>query len=653
MKKLILCLLVLALSLTGCANSSDDSNETTNADDNLSVSYDSEVSADVVIVGAGAAGLSSAIAAVENGAEKVIILEKTNITGGSLNYTTGTIAGAETKIQELDGVEDSIELFVEDMYNIGREKGNLELLTVFAEKNTEVVDWLWDIGLYDNAYTGDSTTGTISVYAPEHELYSQKRSYKFTADDTSTYSSAVHEILDELVKSNDAIEIVYATEAVELLANDQNQVLSVAAEQGNQLIKYTAEMGVILATGGYSGNTELMGAFTENGDSYLVGGSDAADGYGIYMAQEVGAYIDEEAMSYVPTFPMGYQPESGPGLIRPTYTYKTGGIAVNANGERFVDETTEDLAARESALEEQPDAIQYDIFTEDIIADLIANNAAIFYTYFYAPGMALESQVVSASSIEELADLIGVPADNLVATVESYNNNVENQTTDEFGREFSEDSISSYNLAINKIEGDTYYAVPIQALCVMTLGGVSINEYGQVLDNNNNAIPGLYAAGEMVGGIWGRYVSSGTGVMGPVTFGQIAGENVMSQDLATDYELVASSNVIAKELVVKAVVETEARFDMSVTLTDGTYTATVSGQEGDMVVEVTVTDGVINEVILVESNETETIAKTALEQIPLDIVAQNSPDVDTVSGATLTSNRIMDAVAICLEEAAE
>lgn len=646
MKKLTAIILTLAMvfSMVGCAPK----NEVP------SVETDSTKSADIVIVGAGAAGLSAAIEAVNNGAESVIIIEKTSTTGGSLNFTSGSMSGAETIIQEIDGIEDTKESYVQDILKNGAGLGDEEMIRTFVDEDVAAIQWLWDNGLSDNKFSTDRETGTMSVFAPEHALYSQKRTYKASPDDSTKYKSAAHEILDTEVKKLSQVTIDFETTATQLVNNEKGQVLSViATDSEGKTIRYDATRGVIMATGGYSGNLKMMGTFTENGASYLPGGSSAADGYGIYMMQNVGAYIDEEVMGYIPTFPMGLDTGNGPGKIASTYMWKVGGICVNQEGNRFVDETEDAVEIREVALEEQTNAIQYDIFTDDIIQAAIDNGAATFWNFYYGPGKPYNNLVVTASSLEELAEKLDMPAENLVSTVEKYNECVETQTTDEFGRQYTEDSLNTYNLAINKVEGDTYYAVPLKALCVMTLGGVKTNTSGQVLDADGAVIPGLYAAGEVVGGVWGRFVSGGTGVMGPIVFGRIAARTAMTTELASSYKMKAPQTVITEEMFEKEEVSTESRFDMSTPLTDGEYEATVDGQEGPMTVKTVIADGKIASVEVVSQNETESIAASALEKVPSAIVAGNTCDVDAVSGATLTSNRIMDAVADCLRQAAK
>lgn len=648
MKKRIVLLLSSLLILSGVSGCTQ--KEEQKQPEVPQVEVDETKNAEIVIVGAGGAGLAAAVEAVENGAENVIILEKTSTTGGSMNYTSGSMSGAETIIQEIDGITDTKESFVEDIMKNGAQKGNETLIRAFVEEDVAAIQWLWDHGLSDNTFSMDRATGTMSVFAPEHALYSAKRTYKPSPDDKATYKCAAHEILDQAVKGMSQVTIEYGTEATQLVQNEKGQVLSVIATVNGKTVRYDASKGVVMATGGYSGNSTLLAEFTTYGGEYLAGGASTSDGYGIYMMQEVGANIEKESLSYVPTFPMGLDVGNGPGKIAPTYTWKAGGICVNQEGERFVDETLADVEAREVALEEQTNAIQYDIFTPTIVESLQATGGSMFWDYFYAPGMPYNQYVVEAASLEELAEKLGVPYENLQATVDNYNAHVESQETDEFGRRYTEDSINTYNLAVNKMEGDHYYAVALKALCVMTLGGVSTNEQAQVMDTAGNVIPGLYAAGECVN-MWGRFVSGGTGIMGPIVFGRIAARSIMTEELAEGYTLQSSLGIISKDLFEKAEMTVDLpSFDMSTALNDGTYTSTVEGQEGPMTVEVVIAEGKINAVSLTEQHESSFTA-SAQESVPAQIVETNSLDVDIVSGATLTTTRIVTAVKNCLDEA--
>lgn len=612
--------------------------------------------ADVVIIGAGGAGLSAALEAAAQGAEHVVVLEMTGKTGGSLNFTSGSMSAANTIVQQEDGIEDTVESYIADILKTGSDFGgkpSVELVTEFCNEDTAVFNWLYENGLKDCTFSTDKQ-GRRAVFAPEHALYSIPRTYKCRAKDPTQYKSAAHEVLDTMLKADERITVVYNTKATELRANDKGQVLTVVAEGPDGEVTYTAKRGVIVCTGGYSANGKLMAKYVENGEYYLAGGPASADGNGLLLMQKVGAALNEEAMSAIPTFPMGLVSRDNPktGTIASTYTWKTGGIVVNQNGERFCNETESNPSIREVALEEQPGAVQYDIFTDKIVEDLRAAGSAYFYDAYFAEDTMPGAHVkVTADSIEELAEKIGVPAENLKATIESYNAAVEAGGTDEFGRLY-DGTTNAYNLAVNKIEGEKYYAIRLHALCVMTLGGITANADMQVLDEDGNAIPGLYAAGEVVGGIWGKFVSGGTGVMGPIVFGKIAARNVMNGELAEGYTVKPASNLLDESLFVKET-STESLFDMSRALKDGEYTATVDGQDGPMTVKTVIAGGKIASVEVVENAETQAIAAGALEQVPASIVETNSLDVDGVAGASLTSGRIKKAVALCLEEAAK
>ena len=182
------------------------------------VAYDEEKTADVIIVGAGGAGLSAAIAAANEGAESVIIVEKLGKTGGSLNFTSGSMSGAETIIQELDGIEDTKESYVQDILSNGANLGNEELIREYVDEDVDMIQWLWDHGLSDNEFAMQNDKR--SVFAPEHQLYSIQRTYKPKVEDKTTYKSAVHEILDTEAAKYKEITIDYYTEVTDLPGSD-------------------------------------------------------------------------------------------------------------------------------------------------------------------------------------------------------------------------------------------------------------------------------------------------------------------------------------------------------------------------------------------------------------------------------------------------
>lgn len=663
MKKFFSILLALLL-IVGCQSTptetepSEESDDTqvTEPKEDESTSYDKEIEADVIIVGAGGAGLSAALEAVEQGFEKVVVVEQLPITGGSLNTTSGTISAAMTKIQEEDGLtEDSFESYKEDIATEGKKLGgfvNEDLLDIYVRGAQEAVNWLWDQGLKDYEFNTDKD-GNKSVFAPEHTLYSYPRSYKPRAKDSEKYLSATHEILDSLVKNEPKIELHLQTKAVKLLANDDNQVLSVVAEKENESILFTATRGVLMTTGGYSANPKLINHFNDEIKGVITGGMSTSDGYGLRMMQEVGGQLYSETMHWVPTYPMGLEsPENpGTGRIMTTKTQFAGGILVNMEGKRFVNEVDEDNVVREHMLEKQTDGIQWEVYTDKIVEDLLQTNQKGMYEFFFMTD-AGKSYIVEADSLEELAEKMGVDSEVFVETVADYNKAVDGEIDDEFGRKF-EMGENPFNLAINKIEGDKYYAVRTKPIALLTLGGIKTDLNMNVLNHNENPIVGLYAAGEVVGGQWGRYISSGVGVMGPIVFGRHA-----IREMAKVDELPKGDDIEVKDLLDMEFFEVETstqdEFDMSQTFKDGSYTAEVDGQEGKLTLTVTITDGKISDITIDSHKETESIAGEALKSVPQQIVENNDVNkVDVVSGATFTTQRIQRAVKSALTQATE
>lgn len=164
----------------------------------------------------------------------------------------------------------------------------------------------------------------------------------------------------------------------------------------------------------------------------------------------------------------------------------------------------------------------------------------------------------------------------------------------------------------------------------MTLGGVKTNTSAQVLDANGTVIPGLYAAGECVGGIWGKYVSGGTVLWVLLYSAELQQEQLLTSELADNYKMQTPGTTITADMFEKDEPEAPAteRYNDVAAAKDGEYTATVDGQEGEMTVKVTIANGAITAVEVVENHETQSVASKALEEIPAKIVENNSCNID-------------------------
>lgn len=216
--------------------------------------YEATDEADLIVVGAGGAGLSAAVAAYEAGATRVVVLEANGYKGGSLALTGGSMSAAETIIQEEDGIEDSLEDYKADLIRIGTLFGGTmdeDMIDLYVAEDKVMFQWLWDHGLSEYEFNTDDE-GRRAVFAPEHELYTIPRTYKTRAKDPEKYKGAAFEVLDTYVETVDAIEVVFNTTAVELVPNSKGQVTGVVATDadGNGTL-YTGTHGVVMCTGGY------------------------------------------------------------------------------------------------------------------------------------------------------------------------------------------------------------------------------------------------------------------------------------------------------------------------------------------------------------------------------------------------------------------
>ena len=183
-----------------------------------------------------------------------------------------------------------------------------------------------------------------------------------------------------------------------------------------------------------------------------------------------------------------------------------------------------------------------------------------------------------------------MPADTLRSTIEAYNAHVEAGDTDEFGRVY-EPTDNIYNAVIDTInEEGPFYAVVTKCMNNNTLGGITVNESLQVLTEDGTVIPGLYAAGECVA-VWGRWLSGGTGVNGAITFGRLAGQYMMEAGPMAEGYAAAPAPISLTKLCGRRRRMCWETTGLLENLNDGSYSATVDGQEGPLTIEVVIERG--------------------------------------------------------------
>jgi fumarate reductase flavoprotein subunit len=448
-----------------------------------------EMTADVVVIGGGGAGLSAAVTAHQNGAT-VIVLEKMPRLGGNTILSGGAYNAVDPGRQEAQGIEDSIEKHYEQTLAGGDFEGNPELVRVLVENAYPGIEWLEGLGMKFN----DEVFTVLGGLWPR----AHKPSTPLGTGFIDTYS--------KYIEANDGIEVMLDSEAYELIVED-GKVAGVKASHFNDNLIVKANNGVILATGGFGANIEMRDEYNENWPALTNLKSTnhpGATGDGIYMAEAVGANLI--GMNNIQLLPLG-DPATGSlsGNIEQGVENR---IFVNLEGNRFVDEgARRDVMTL--ALMEQTDSFLYVILdSTNYPTPETTNNFNETIEELISQGRAFKGD-----TLEELAEQINVNSENLINAVNTFNEAVENGGPDEFGR----------TLFDRKIEAGPFYAGPRVPTVHHTMGGVEINEQSQVLDANGHPIPGLFAAGEVTGGIHGTNRLGGNALADITVFGRIAG----------------------------------------------------------------------------------------------------------------------------------
>ena len=441
-----------------------------------------ELSTDIVIVGAGGAGMTAAINAAQAGKD-VILLEKMPYAGGNTTKATGGMNAAETHYQAEQGIEDSVEQFVEDTMEGGHNINDRALVETMAENSAEGIDWLDSIGapLPKVSFSGGATNARI--HAPEDG--SGVGAYLVTA---------------LLKKVNDLdINVMYNTTATELISSD-GTVTGVKAESNDTNYTINAK-AVILATGGFGNNEDMIVKYREDLKGTVTTSAPGITGDGIVMAEDVGAgLVDIDQIQLHPTV------EQKTSMLITESVRGDGAILVNQDGKRFTDELlTRDVVS--AAELEQPGSYAYIIFDQRLREGLKATEKYI------STGI-----TVQGDTIEDLAEKIDVDPKTLAETLNNWNKYVADKNDPDFGRTTGMEK---------DLSQAPYYAIKIAPGIHHTMGGVHINTSAEVIDTDDQVIPGLFAAGEVVGGVHGGNRIGGNAVADIVVFGKIASDSAV------------------------------------------------------------------------------------------------------------------------------
>ncbi|MGI6192800.1 MAG: FAD-dependent oxidoreductase [Christensenellales bacterium] len=470
-----------------------------------------ETSADVIVVGAGLAGLVAAYQSARLGAT-VILFEQSGAVGGSSRYAGGYVSGANTKLQKAAGMEDTAELAYQDMINIGG-AGNFtpELAWMHVQRAGEMVDWI-----VDHLEVPLSEPG-FGAYTPTNVPRVSQ-----TATGGIEFANAMKAKIEECV-ANGSVTLLLNTK-VDELTNDAAGAVNGVVANG---VTYEAK-SVILATGGYGYNEEWVKRYNFKNSRSQAPVTAIGSGYDLAEAQ--GASFSN--MEYLPAYPGAV--DTSEDTYSTTVLANVGGwsgaIWVDKQGSRMVDEVDFTVAARQSAWENAEDNYVYILFTKDMMdsaeAPLFNVDATNGNWDRFNAELAEGYCVFSGSTVEELAAKAGISAEGLTATLTQYNADVKAGKDSAFGR--------TKNLMA--FEGETFYAVRTVPYILLTKGGVDINTAAEVLRADGSKVEGLYACGELIGGanIGGFGSIGGLAHSICFTWGTIAAETAVSRVLGTE-----------------------------------------------------------------------------------------------------------------------
>ncbi|MCY3047669.1 FAD-dependent oxidoreductase [Aerococcus urinae] len=481
-----------------------------------------EKDTDLVVVGGGAAGISAALRASQLGLD-VILVEKQSFIGGAISISGGNQVVYGSQLQKNLGVtDDNAESMVEDFKANGNYENVDELIELLANNVGETTDWLnQEIGIQ---YDTDEGLHNLPEYSYDREL-----AYK---DGGHGFAATARQALED----SDVL-VLKETRVKELLLDQADSVSSAsvsggAADAVPQVVgvQALAEDGttytihakyVILASGGYGNNKELL---SDELKDVLYYGPASSTGDAIKLTEPVEA--GTRMMHYGKIYPNGI--EVSLGRAKSTIggnipVLKINGILVNDQGKRVINERASNHEVLNALMQEENkilylllDDKRFAIFQDGVSEDGISKNDI---DQWLGQDGEMAPLFVKRDSLSELEDKLGFPKNNLFETVKDYNQAVETKE-DPLGREeqFLEEKIS---------EEGPYYLVEQKPRFATTMGGLVVNDQLQVKNRAGKVIPGLYAAGEVVGGVMGTDSPSGANNAWALTSGKLAAEAVV------------------------------------------------------------------------------------------------------------------------------
>ena len=450
---------------------------------------------DIIVVGAGGAGLSAGLTAKNDGAN-VIILEKNGYAGGNTMVSGGGLNVPNTDLQEKNEIDgDSPELFKEDTMKGGDEKNNIELVDVMTKSALDSYEWLRD----------EIEVNFIQDRVQQFGGHSIPRAA--VPEGNSGYS-ITQPLLEKCLEANIPIYYEHNVTDIEELNDGKFKVkVDILGDES----EFIANNSVILATGGFAANVEMREKYNSTyGENYKTTSLSSSTGDGIILGEKLGADLVD--MEYIQVYPT-CNPNTG--II--SYVANSrfdGAILVNKEGNRFVNEggRRDEVS---NAILNQTDSVAYLVWSDEI--ESVGNMTDLHRDEFNK--LLDDNLIIKSDNIEDSADDMGIDVDNLLDTIDNWNMIVDTEDDKEFNKTGAYRTIKNGPFYIQKVSPSTHH----------TMGGLKIDQNAQVLDENNDIVSGVYAAGEVVGGIHGTNRLGGNAITDCIVFGRIAGQNAAAE----------------------------------------------------------------------------------------------------------------------------
>ena len=460
----------------------------------------SRVDAEIVVVGAGIAGLSAAISAVEAGANTVLI-EKT----GAVQARGHDNAFIGSRLQEKLGIKVDTNEIILNLMKYGANKPDQRLIRMWAEGSGETADWLMDM-------TDAAGLEVIINHYPPPPAFDNKKEYYPQYPVTHHYHNErpiAKCMLDNALKKG--VKVHFRTRAMQLLRKKKGRVTGIVAQNASgEYLQFNTSKAVILCTGDYSNNSEMMAKYCPQ-TAYLASMIPTSTGDGHMMAMWIGAVMESG-----PHTPMIHGPAGT--LLSSAF------LQVNLQGERFQNEDVP-IQSNVNAIERQPGRTAWQVFDSKYPEELpylgIGLGKIIVATEKVRA--AVEKNAIKADSIEELAVKMNLPVDAFKASVQRYNELARLGEDLDFGKRPDR---------LFPIDSPPYYAGKSGYSLLAVMGGLNVNDKLQPLDKDWQPIPGIYLAGNTMGNRFAvDYPTMCPGLSHgmAIHFGRIAGLNAASK----------------------------------------------------------------------------------------------------------------------------